>query len=155
MHVTPTGSSWINQVERWFAFLATQLTRRGVRKSVAALEQDVRDWIEQSTPAPARSSGARPPRRSLTPSPDIYNEFQTQDTSHVGTFDQLIVGDLQPVAISVMVDRTRASGCPRLRRSSPNSWAKRVAAAVGIEVAEDQVKVLEAFPAYTSCVNSS
>ena len=45
MHFTPTGSSWINQVERWFGFLTDQLLRRGVHKSVAALENDVRDWI--------------------------------------------------------------------------------------------------------------
>jgi transposase len=46
VHFTPTGSSWINQVERWFGYLTDQLTRRGVHKSVAALEKDVRDWIE-------------------------------------------------------------------------------------------------------------
>jgi transposase len=45
VHFTPTGSSWINQVERWFAFLTDQLLRRGVHKSVAALEKDVREWI--------------------------------------------------------------------------------------------------------------
>ena len=43
MHFTPTGSSWINQVERWFGLLTDQLLRRGVHKSVAALENDVRD----------------------------------------------------------------------------------------------------------------
>ncbi|MBB5833316.1 hypothetical protein HDA39_000050 [Kribbella italica] len=43
-----TGSSWINQVERWFAFLTDQLLRRGVHKSVQALEKDVRDWIAAS-----------------------------------------------------------------------------------------------------------
>jgi len=45
LHFTPTGSSWINQVERWFAFLTTQLLQRGVHKSVVALEKDVRAWI--------------------------------------------------------------------------------------------------------------
>ncbi len=45
MHFTPTGSSWINQVERWFGLLTDQLLRRGVHKSVAALKNDVRDWI--------------------------------------------------------------------------------------------------------------
>jgi transposase len=45
MHFTPTGSSWIDQVERWFGFLTDQLLRRGVHKSVAALENDVRVWI--------------------------------------------------------------------------------------------------------------
>ena len=45
MHFTPTGSSWINQVERWFGLLTDQLLRRGVHKSVAALENDVRNWV--------------------------------------------------------------------------------------------------------------
>ena len=46
LHFTPTGSSWINQVERWFGYLTGQMTRRGVHKSVQALEADIRDWIE-------------------------------------------------------------------------------------------------------------
>ncbi|WP_192756249.1 IS630 family transposase [Actinopolymorpha pittospori] len=46
MHFTPTGASWLNQVERWFAFLTDQLLRRGVHKSVQALEKDVREWIK-------------------------------------------------------------------------------------------------------------
>jgi transposase len=44
MHFTPTGSSWINQVERWFGFLTEQMIRRGVHKSVQALENDIRAW---------------------------------------------------------------------------------------------------------------
>jgi transposase len=46
LHFTPTGSSWINQVERWFGLLTDQLIRRGVHKSVVALENDVRRWIK-------------------------------------------------------------------------------------------------------------
>ena len=46
MHFTPTGSSWINQVERWLGLLTDQLIRRGVHKSVVALENDVRKWIK-------------------------------------------------------------------------------------------------------------
>lgn len=46
MHFTPTGSSWLNQVERWFGFLTDQLLRRGVHKSVAALEKDIKNWIK-------------------------------------------------------------------------------------------------------------
>jgi transposase len=45
VHFTPTGSSWINQVERWFAYLTTQMLQRGAHKSVQALERDIRDWI--------------------------------------------------------------------------------------------------------------
>jgi transposase len=46
LHFTPTGSSWINQVERWFGFLTDQLIRRGVHKSVVALEKDIREWVK-------------------------------------------------------------------------------------------------------------
>ncbi|MGP3685603.1 IS630 family transposase [Streptomyces sp. IBSNAI002] len=45
LHFTPTGSSWLNLVERWFAELTTKRIRRGVHKSVQALEKDIRDWI--------------------------------------------------------------------------------------------------------------
>ena len=45
VHFTPTGSSWLNQVERWFAYLTTQKIRRGAHKSVQALEADIRTWI--------------------------------------------------------------------------------------------------------------
>jgi transposase len=45
VHFTPTGSSWMNQVERWFGLLTDKLIRRGVHKSVQALENDIRDWI--------------------------------------------------------------------------------------------------------------
>jgi transposase len=46
LHFTPTGSSWINQVERWFGYLTDQKIRRGVHKSVQALEADIRAWID-------------------------------------------------------------------------------------------------------------
>jgi transposase len=45
VHFTPTGSSWMNQVERWFALLTDKLIRRGVHTSVQALENDIRAWI--------------------------------------------------------------------------------------------------------------
>ena len=46
LHFTPAGSSWINQVERWFGYLTDQMIRRGVHKSVQALEAGIRAWIE-------------------------------------------------------------------------------------------------------------
>jgi transposase len=45
IHFTPTGSSWMNQVERWFGLLTDKLIRRGVHTSVQALENDIKDWI--------------------------------------------------------------------------------------------------------------
>jgi len=46
MHFTPTGSSWLNQVERWFAYLTDDKIRRGSHKSVQTLEADIRAWIK-------------------------------------------------------------------------------------------------------------
>ncbi|MFF4733267.1 IS630 family transposase [Streptomyces mirabilis] len=46
VHFTPTGSSWMNQVERWFGLLTDELIRRSVHTSVKALEQDIRAWID-------------------------------------------------------------------------------------------------------------
>jgi len=45
VHFTPTGPSWMNQVERWFGLLTDKLIRRGVHTSVQALENDIRAWI--------------------------------------------------------------------------------------------------------------
>ena len=45
MHFTPTSSSWINQVERWFGFITDELIRRGSHNSVQALETDIRAWV--------------------------------------------------------------------------------------------------------------
>jgi len=45
LHFTPTSSSWLNQVERWFGLLTDKQLRRGTHKSVQALEKDIRDWI--------------------------------------------------------------------------------------------------------------
>ena len=46
VHFTPTGSSWPNQVERWFAYLTAPLLQRGVHKNIQTLERDIRDWAE-------------------------------------------------------------------------------------------------------------
>lgn len=45
VHYTPTYSSWLNQVERWFAYLTDDLLRRGDHRSVQALERDLRTWV--------------------------------------------------------------------------------------------------------------
>ncbi|MGW7056626.1 IS630 family transposase [Streptomyces sp. NPDC054887] len=45
LHFTPTGSSWLNLVERWFAELTNKKLRRGVHRSVQALERDIRAWL--------------------------------------------------------------------------------------------------------------
>jgi transposase len=46
LHFTPTSSSWLNLVERWFSELTTKLLKRGAHRSVRALNQDIRAWID-------------------------------------------------------------------------------------------------------------
>jgi transposase len=46
LHFTPTSSSWINLVERWFGELTTKKLKRSAHTSVPALNKDIRAWIE-------------------------------------------------------------------------------------------------------------
>jgi transposase len=46
VHFTPTSSSWLNLVERWFAELTTKKLRRGAHRSTRQLNTDIRNWIE-------------------------------------------------------------------------------------------------------------
>jgi transposase len=46
LHFTPTSSSWLNLVERWFAELTTKKLRRGTHRSVRELNTDIRNWIQ-------------------------------------------------------------------------------------------------------------
>ena len=46
LHFTPTSSSWLNLVERWFSELTNKKLRRGAHRSVAQLNADIWAWIE-------------------------------------------------------------------------------------------------------------
>jgi transposase len=46
LHFTPTSSSWLNLVERWFAELTNKKLRRGAHRSVRQLNDDIRAWID-------------------------------------------------------------------------------------------------------------
>lgn len=45
-HFTPTYSSWLNQVERWFALLTERALKRSAHRSTRALERDIRAFLE-------------------------------------------------------------------------------------------------------------
>jgi transposase len=47
LHFTPTSSSWLNLVERWFAELTNRKLRRSAHRSVTELEDDIRKWINE------------------------------------------------------------------------------------------------------------
>ena len=46
LHFTPTYSSWLNLVERWFAELTNRWLRRGSHRSVKELVAAIRTWTE-------------------------------------------------------------------------------------------------------------
>jgi transposase len=47
LHFTPTYSSWLNLVERWFAELTNKWLRRGTHRSTKELEAAITSWIER------------------------------------------------------------------------------------------------------------
>jgi len=46
MHFTPTHSSWLNIVERWFAEITNKRIRRGNFESVKELTKAIKDFIK-------------------------------------------------------------------------------------------------------------
>jgi transposase len=52
LHFTPTSSSWLNQVERFFAQITEKRIRRGVFKSVPALEQAIAEYLDDHNADP-------------------------------------------------------------------------------------------------------
>ena len=46
LHFTPTYSSWLNLVERFFGYVTADLLQRSDHRSVRALENDIREWVK-------------------------------------------------------------------------------------------------------------
>ena len=52
IHFTPTSSSWLNVIERWFRELTEKRLRRGVFRSVCELEQAITDYANHHNANP-------------------------------------------------------------------------------------------------------
>lgn len=52
LHFTPTSSSWVNVVERWFKHLTDRRLRRGVFTSVPDLIEAITTWVEHGNADP-------------------------------------------------------------------------------------------------------
>jgi transposase len=52
LHFTPTGSSWLNLVERFFAALTEKQLRRGAHRSTRELEQAIYSYIDHGNADP-------------------------------------------------------------------------------------------------------
>ena len=46
LHFTPTYSSWLNLIERWFAELTNKWLRRGTHRSTKELESAITAWVD-------------------------------------------------------------------------------------------------------------
>lgn len=61
-------------MERWFGFLTDQLLRRGVHKSVQALDKDVREWIKNWNEYPRPFVWTKTAEEILNSLAQIYSE---------------------------------------------------------------------------------
>jgi transposase len=52
MHFTPTASSWLNLVERWFREITDKRIRRGTFNNVKQLQQAITNYIDQHNEEP-------------------------------------------------------------------------------------------------------
>lgn len=52
LHFTPTSSSWLNLVERWFAALSDKQIKRGTHRSTRQLEAAIRDYVDANNDTP-------------------------------------------------------------------------------------------------------
>src|SRR5580698_4272848 len=83
LHFTPTSSSWLNLVERWFSELTT---KSYAAPRTAPYKHSTATSEPGSTPGttnPNPSSGPRPPTKSSTPSPATADALPTHDTRTV------------------------------------------------------------------------
>jgi len=68
LHFTPTYSSWLNQVELWFAKIERDLLARGIFTSVPDLARKIRRYIARynTDPKPIRWTYSNPAHRITT-----------------------------------------------------------------------------------------
>lgn len=52
LHFTPTGASWLNLVERWFAEITRKRIRRGTFRSVAELNRAIHEYLRENNKNP-------------------------------------------------------------------------------------------------------
>ena len=52
LHLTPTSSSWLNLVERWFAEITRTRLRRGTFENLSALLRAIRDYLDHYNRSP-------------------------------------------------------------------------------------------------------
>jgi transposase len=88
VHLTPTSSSWLNQVERFFALLTDRQIRRGVHRSVTELQAAIAAFIDQhnADPKPFRwtKSADDTLLRSSASASTTFHQTRSRRTSDPG-----------------------------------------------------------------------
>ena len=82
MHFTPTGASWLNMVECWFAVLTQKRIRRGSFVSTRALEAAIEEFVAVHNQQPRPFVGLKLPTRYSKALHTFVNELPTHNTRH-------------------------------------------------------------------------
>jgi transposase len=79
IHFTPTGSSWLNQIERWFAEITAKRIRRGTFRSVKELTRAIESYIRDHNRNPKPFVWTATARSILR---KVKNYKETLETAH-------------------------------------------------------------------------
>ena len=77
-HFTPTSSSWLNLVERWFSELTTKKLQRSTHRSVRELANDIIAWADAWNANPRPYVWTKTADDILT----VANRKATSETDH-------------------------------------------------------------------------
>src|SRR6202158_5044704 len=86
VHFTPTGSSWLNQIERWFAEITRKRIRRGTFRSVRDLIKTIHDYIRLYNKHPRPFQWVGSASRIIRKVTSI-KEFLKQETRYGSTIE--------------------------------------------------------------------
>ena len=79
IHFTPTGSSWLNQIERWFAEITAKRIRRGTFRSIQELTRAIEAYIRDHNRNPKPFVWTATARSILR---KVKNYKETLETAH-------------------------------------------------------------------------
>lgn len=84
LHFTPTYSSWLDQVELWFAKIERDVITRGVFPSVPGLKRKLKRYIRQynNAPKPIKWKYADTKRR-IASKPAVTTYYYGSDHGHL------------------------------------------------------------------------
>jgi hypothetical protein len=94
-HFTPTYSSWINMVERWFGKLTEETLRRGSHCSTAELQAAIEDHIAGT---------------NADPKPFVWTKTADRGLRTLGGHKRW-VDDMAPVVVRVVRLRVHSLSC--------------------------------------------